>query len=182
MKRGFTLIETISVMAIVFVLSAIMTPVLSRAMLRVKETSSISRLKQLHLALSVYRADYETTMYGKASQMGLPTVEHMLRTGGKALDVDPELWFSPCPRHPDSPSGIWTYNYFPDDDELSWERYVDKYGESSVLLSDFNCNPHALSMGAIYMKKAVLFVRLEGSATKRIREGSPMSHAWYHDD
>ena len=58
-KRGFTLIELLVVIAIIAILAAILFPVFARAREKARQTSCLSNLKQLSLALLMYCQDYD---------------------------------------------------------------------------------------------------------------------------
>lgn len=56
-RTGFTLIELLVVIAIVAILAAILFPVFARAKESAKKTTCISNLKQIGMAIAMYRAD-----------------------------------------------------------------------------------------------------------------------------
>jgi len=58
-KSAFTLIELLVVVAIIGVLAAILFPVFQRAKDTAKQTTCISNLRQLGLAIGVYRVDFD---------------------------------------------------------------------------------------------------------------------------
>jgi prepilin-type N-terminal cleavage/methylation domain-containing protein/prepilin-type processing-associated H-X9-DG protein len=60
-RRGFTLIELLVVIAIIAILAAILFPVFARAREKARQTSCLSNLKQLGLALMMYAQDYDET-------------------------------------------------------------------------------------------------------------------------
>ncbi len=60
-ERGFTLIELLVVIAIIAILAAILFPVFARAREKAKQTSCLSNLKQLGLAMVMYAQDYDET-------------------------------------------------------------------------------------------------------------------------
>ncbi len=62
MRRGFTLIELLVVVAIIAILAAILFPVLERAREKAKQSSCLSNLKQLALAVQSYVQDYDEVM------------------------------------------------------------------------------------------------------------------------
>jgi prepilin-type N-terminal cleavage/methylation domain-containing protein len=58
-RTGFTLIELLVVIAIIAILAAILFPVFARAREKARQTSCISNLKQLGLAMLSYVTDYD---------------------------------------------------------------------------------------------------------------------------
>ncbi len=128
MRRGFTLIELLVVIAIIAILAAILFPVFARAREKARQTSCLSNLKQIGLALQMYAQDYDDTLPRSAMYTEPSAV---LPEGG------PDYWFEQiypyvnnaqifaCPSesfngissggvevtHEDWPSGVnYTYN------------------------------------------------------------------------
>lgn len=58
-KQAFTLIELLVVIAIIAILAAILFPVFAQAKEAAKKTQSISNLKQIGLAWTIYSGDYD---------------------------------------------------------------------------------------------------------------------------
>ncbi|MFH1910322.1 MAG: prepilin-type N-terminal cleavage/methylation domain-containing protein, partial [bacterium] len=61
-KRGFTLIELLVVIAIIAILAAILFPVFAKAREKARQTSCLSNLKQIDLAVLQYAQDYDEMM------------------------------------------------------------------------------------------------------------------------
>lgn len=59
MRRGFTLIELLVVIAIIAILAAILFPVFARAREKARQTSCLSNVKEITLAVIMYISDYD---------------------------------------------------------------------------------------------------------------------------
>src|SRR5687767_14923164 len=58
-SRGFTLIELLVVIAIIAILAAILFPVFARAREKARQSTCLSNLKNLGLAISMYTGDFD---------------------------------------------------------------------------------------------------------------------------
>lgn len=78
-SKGFTLIELLVVIAIIAILAAILFPVFARAREKARQTSCLSNLKQIGLAMLMYAQDYEDVL-PRSAQYNPPSV--VLPEGG----------------------------------------------------------------------------------------------------
>ena len=73
-RRGFTLIELLVVIAIIAILAAILFPVFARAREKARQASCQSNLKQLMLAVIMYKQDYdERNVYDRMGTTNAPS-------------------------------------------------------------------------------------------------------------
>ena len=70
MRKGFTLIEILVVIAIIAILAAILFPVFSRARAKARQATCASNLKQLAMAMEMYTTDYDDTLPGAPNGEG----------------------------------------------------------------------------------------------------------------
>jgi len=94
-ERGFTLVELLTVIAIISLLMAIILPVLSKAKEQARRTACMSNLHQIATALDLYKKDYK----------GFPIDLMEKDSGGNLVRPIPvgERWFGPV--DPASPAG-----------------------------------------------------------------------------
>jgi prepilin-type N-terminal cleavage/methylation domain-containing protein/prepilin-type processing-associated H-X9-DG protein len=78
-RDGFTLIELLVVIAIIAILASILFPVFARAREKARQTSCLSNVKQLGLAVNMYAQDYDEL---------LPTEDYPYGGDGNTGGVD----------------------------------------------------------------------------------------------
>ncbi len=110
MKKAFTLVEILVVIAILAIIAAILFPVLSRAKVSAKDSASLSNLRQIGQSSLLYAADSGDTLpycpdfttYNLAEQgLGGGSLDHILdyKTADQLLapyGAAPQLWESPA--------------------------------------------------------------------------------------
>src|SRR5690349_21494692 len=67
---AFTLVELLTVLAIISPLTAILSPVLARARERARQTSCLANQRQLGLALVMYAQDHDDTLPNGVNRNG----------------------------------------------------------------------------------------------------------------
>ncbi len=181
MTKGITLIETVVSVAIILVVMAIVSPVLASAKRRSQITSSIGRLRQLHMATMIYQGDHEpVAAYGTATQMGLPTLEYVART--RLGFTDRKFWSSPCGWNPNVtpwPSAS-SYEYRPDDDE-EFAEYARTYGDKLLLFKDLHCDDTWKPIRAIHVSHRGLGVLLNGKVVNKYAQGDVYADNWWSE-
>ena len=73
-KLAFTLIELLVVIAIIAILAAILFPVFAQAKLAAKKTTSLSNLKQISLAWTMYLGDSDDVLMRVSTSAGSKTI------------------------------------------------------------------------------------------------------------
>lgn len=181
-QRGMTLFELVIVMVILAMLTSLLFPVFVKAKKAALVTKSASNLHQIHIALSIYRTDYDGDgVLGTASSMGLPSLETLWFSALPQLQLPDEIFLSPCGQHPDGPSGVINYGYYPSDDPLDpWAVDAVELGENIILLDDFNCNDASLNLHNRFRTKFALGVTLSGSIRRKSSKAGA-SNAFWHD-
>ena len=173
--RAFTLIEVLSVIAIVAFLAALLFPVVKKAKERAKTTASMSNLRQIYVALQLYALDSEpNATSGTASDMGIPPSDMMLVYNPALFPNTEGIWKSACDHHPLAPESFTNYSYYPANDG-TFPAYSRKYKGSAIWLTDFNCNPASVDIYADFEEKFAIGLRADGSITTRTHYTSAAS-------
>ena len=111
MRRGFTLIELLVVIAIIAILAAILFPVFARAREKARQTTCLSNVKQLVVAVSMYAQDFDewlpTEDYNYGGDGNTPGVDGSWR--GAIMPYCKNVQLFQCPSFRPSPG---TYGVF----------------------------------------------------------------------
>lgn len=182
---GLTLVETLCVIVIIATLTALAFPVLANALHSSRQSSTLSRFRQLSVAFQLYRETYDDpgVLFGRASDMGLP-VSVPGFYGGAVFTVEknPTMWKSPCGRHPQTDLPLTDFNYYPSDDPSDpWVAYVERNELSSVFLEDQNCTPHHVSLEATHYPRTLIGLRVDGGARVKLTTSSSIGVGVWED-
>lgn len=181
LKLAFTLIELLSCIVLMAVLSSLIYPVLGQAKMSAKTAVAKTSLRNLYIATTIYRSDYEGIEFGDPASMGLPSsdsqgrnpalMDILTKTVGSNQDSH-----SPCGRHP-QPINYTSLAYMPNvvDD---WRQWVKKLENMTILFADPNCNSRDIDINDQYAMKRSLGVALDGHI---ISVSNDQSHYWLQD-
>ena len=123
-----TLVEMLTVIAIIGVVAAISFPVFSGAKKSAYERQTVSDLKQISLAAMIYRENWKKTDYGDMVSMGLPE-DYTAMLGTRTIrpplsDADyPYYYYRPLPKE---------IERLPE----TWEQGSMRYGDQTMLVCD----------------------------------------------
>ena len=147
-KRGFTLLEILVVLAIISIMAAIILPVIASARRNAHRAVSTSNLKQCGMALLMYCDDY-----GGVKDM--PSDEIAARVVLKRMPTcDPnDTWRSSCSEDFGKPL-IGSYGYINalgfSDWHQRWLGYLDHDEPHNLLASIFYADPIPISFHGLY--------------------------------
>lgn len=173
-RRGVTLVEVLTCIAIIGVVAAIAFPVFASAKLSSKKTASKESLHQAWLALMIYRSDHGGGAdFGTAGEMALPMDE----ASAKIL---------PRPAYV-GPNGAWQLYWSPQTDTTDyrvtkeWVDYTRRCREDSVLIGDraYDTADPRLGMSEPSILHILLGLRLSGKIEERRNRGTPSSPYWW---
>jgi prepilin-type N-terminal cleavage/methylation domain-containing protein len=139
--RAFTIVEILCVIAIIACLAALSFPAFARARLSASDVVCTSNLRQLYIAIELYRQDHEGG-WPNLNSTGLPDIHHTMRIGRQMYGDHACKW---APWGP--VSARYPYVYFGRYDlfmgaptTVEFGLYYSLVGDAGVLLADFNHN------------------------------------------
>ncbi len=181
MRRGFTLLEVLTAIAIIAIVAAIAFPVIAKAKDSAFKAKSVSNMRQVHLALEIYSQEHNGSTEGTMEAMGLPPWPSTEFLGNTVKDMYPPM----------RPSEAWhSYMYMPipsGDDRRTptWEEYTTQVGPAAIVICDPFFNPRSTDDYPEYWKdpfvqKFVMGITVSGSLVKRTRAGY-LTLGWWMD-
>ncbi|HWP30980.1 MAG TPA: type II secretion system protein [Fimbriimonadales bacterium] len=204
-NSGFTLVEVIVSILIIIALAGLLTPVFNRMKRSAEIRSSIAKLHQLGVAVSLYRTDYGGEGYARYDSpnayygLALPPLRYYEFYRLDHYGADANFLPSPCGADQTifdtfrcGVIGWITYvapEYEPalmkpgSGNLYEFHDYLATYRENAVLFIDPYCNPPGTIMGAPYIYKRGLSVLISGQVVNRYGMGYAGADnlRWYSD-
>lgn len=174
---AFSLVEVLTCVAILAVVAALSFPVFSIAKRRSQMTVSRSDLRQIWMALEMYRSDQGGGgESGAEAAQGLPPVDVYSKMV-KDLGLKPPLagrW----------PAVGWYYYLLPDpvaDDALHimWGKHLERCGAGAVIAQDLNFSEVGPTDSSPYLSKIGIGVSLSGKVLLQEAPGVPILPGWW---
>lgn len=172
-NSAVTLVEILVVLAIVAVVAAVTYPVFAHSRESGHRSSCVQRLRQLHLAISVYRLAENGADEGFPWEMGFP--------GESALDSVYREVGARCAgvsASEQKPGDIVFFGSFGEAPQI-WKSLVGQHGQCTVLIGDPNHNPGATLANPNFQKVGI-GVRLDGSVFQLNRYGDITNPNWWY--
>ena len=107
-KRGFTLIELLIVIAIIGLLSTIITVAMGNARLKARDAKRMSDLKQIQTALELYYTDQNAYPAGNSIQLGSANYACLNLVSGFTTAGCPNAFMATVPVDPSNNNYLYT--------------------------------------------------------------------------
>jgi type II secretory pathway pseudopilin PulG len=180
-RLGMSLFELLVVIAIIMVIAGIILPVTVKAVHRAKQTSSMSKLKQLHLATMMYRTEYYgDAVYGQIDAMGLPPATPAKWVEAR-LGQPMSLMQSSCGRHPSMPPVTYDVYYTPGRGDAPFPANAILFQENLVLFYDMSCSDSDVALMNEFQTHLGIGVLLGGNAVVHRKPGRWWDPDWWAD-
>lgn len=181
MKRAFSLQEILVVVAILMILAALTMPAFMSARAASKQSVCVSNLRQIHSALSLYRAETDGDgTYGSAANMGLPIdLSELAKDQHVPRDV-----FRCAATNPLSAKNLYNVMYAPDGNygSMNWTQYVGLAYDNAVIIADYNHEFPDSNHFSPFMTHRGLGLFLDGHVRTVIRRGDWFDYEWWTPD
>jgi len=174
-RQGLTMLEVLIVITILAVMTSILTPVFQKANRSARVVSTLSRLKQVHMAVMLYQIDTgKSAEYGPKDAMGLPSrteLNRWIHDPGASYKYPIEMFLSACGAHPSDTTGGFTYWPGGDTAHAQWAKLVTLYQDNMILFHDLNCTDPDVDIYNRYDAKRGLGVLLSGQLVNFVKVG-----------
>lgn len=192
-RRAFTFAELLVVLAIVAVTAAVLTPVFLNVRRSARREETVQHMRQLWMALSQYRADYEgVDIYDNYRALALPSGPFW---DPKLLRVPDDVWNTACNPDPviqrtgPTPGPYGRIPYvggmysdvvlkFPYTN-VPYVNYLKEFRQNIVVFLDPYCNDAGTSMSDTYKTKRGFAVTIEGQIVRSLKKGDASRLQWY---
>jgi prepilin-type N-terminal cleavage/methylation domain-containing protein len=179
MKKAFTFVELLVVIAVLSILAALLYPTFARAKYSAKIAKTKLQLSQIGKATIIYQIDNGGDgVYGTCYEMGLPPAPPP-----NYLPILNQLKppHAPHPLSPEYGQLYYTMYRSPDASELyPWEQYAERARENSVLYIDPFNNSSDVPLSAIsYNQYWVLGITVGNQLISKKRGGQFLDPRWY---
>ena len=169
---GFTILQLVVAMTILAILAAILYPVVLRSVKRAKQTSCEEKLRQISLAIEMYRSDNGGAgKLGSISFMGLPP--HLVNLG---LPRESYKCLGDTTR---AAGAAFTYMA---DDTRQWIAFVEKMGTGGILVLDDNHQENTETDQSPPITHFVFGYTIGGEFIKRRHLGLPSTYDFWTDN
>jgi len=174
-QRGFTVVEMLVVVAILAILAGLTFPVMREAMRSAKVTQTSSNLRQQHLALKLYQADWGGDgIYGTYWEMGYPVAPG---AWWDALRLEDGVWKSPFCCHPYYPTPINIQYWFKH--PFSDSEVNQAFQENMLTFFDEHPIDHSVDLLNTFENKHVVGILLSGQLKNLKKRGNQrLFHFW----
>jgi len=181
MKRAFTIMEILTVLAIILIVAALTYPVLKSAKQSAQRDVTIQRFHQIYIAMSIYRTDNDGAgNFGDYAKMGLPPNANLL-IGPKLLPTD--IFHSGCPSvFPTPPGAIFQQMWHADPEPATepWTAYSLQFRSNAILMGDQNCDFAPENFGNPMVRHRAIGLYEDGHALAVMGFGSPALYAFWN--
>jgi competence protein ComGC len=191
---GLSLMEVVVVLAITALLMAILVPVMGSAKRSAKVSNASQNLRQLSMALNLYRADWggSDSSFESYHGLGLPPVDYVRSS---FTTEHAHLMRSPCglnesafntalfPGHAGYVSPVFALAdpSLGPEQPAEFREHIAKYQQNSVMMLDVNCNEAGIEFNDQYVVKRGLAVLFSGQLVNRKAPGHASNLKWFTD-
>jgi prepilin-type N-terminal cleavage/methylation domain-containing protein/prepilin-type processing-associated H-X9-DG protein len=141
MRKGFTLIELLVVIAIIAILAAILFPVFAKAREKARQSSCLSNMKQLGLAMMQYAQDFDETLPAVYRYMPPSGTTNLYWWADVTQPYVKNYQVLVCP------SGSWSYTY--NRPAAGPNPWICSYAMPNITANDSGVATPSLSGGAM---------------------------------